>query len=167
MDELTATAEICDAYPDTSAAADLPFRDYGGITTFSGAVETVRCYEDNSAVRKTLEHPGEGRVLVVDGGGSMRVALLGDQLAALAVANQWAGVIVEGCVRDVAALEQLPLGIKALGTSPRRPNKRGQGQVGVMLRIGRMDIRSGWWVYADADGVITLPHAATPVVADD
>lgn len=160
MATLTSTADICDAYPDHVSVSDLAFRDYGGVTTFSGQVETVRCFEDNSMVSATLEQPGEGRVLVVDGGSSMRVALLGDRLGALALSNGWTGVVVEGCVRDVATLHELPIGVKALGSCPMRSHKRGEGQVGLMLRLGRMDVRSGWWLYADADGVLTLPYPA-------
>lgn len=154
------TADICDAYPESVQVADQPFRDYGGVRTFSGQVETVRCFEDNSLVRRALEQPGEGRVLVVDGGTSMRVALLGDRLGAIAIQNGWAGVVIEGCVRDVAALRELPIGIRALGSNPRPSIKRSQGQLGVMVRLGRMDVRAGWWLYADADGTIALPHAA-------
>ena len=154
------TADICDAYPDRVQVADQPFRSYGGVSKFGGQVETVRCFEDNSVVRRALEVEGNGRILVVDGGTSMRVALLGDRLAALAIQNGWVGVVIEGCVRDVTALAELPIGIRALGSNPRRSVKRGQGQIGVMLRLGRMDVRSGWWLYADADGIVTLPHAA-------
>jgi regulator of ribonuclease activity A len=130
------------------------------VQNFSGQVDTLRCFEDNSLVRKALGQPGEGRILVVDGGTSMRVALLGDQLGALAVQNGWTGIVIEGCVRDTAALRELPIGIRALGANPRRSIKRGQGQHGVMLRLGRMDVRSGWWLYADDDGIVVLPHEA-------
>ena len=91
----------------------------------------------------------------------MRVALLGDRLGAMALNNGWAGVVIEGCVRDSDALVELPIGVKALGTCPQRSYKRGEGQVGVMVRLGRMDVRSGWRLYADADGIVTLPHPAT------
>lgn len=160
MDAFPPTADICDAFPNKVSVADLAFRDYGGISRFGGQVETVRCFEDNSMVVQALESPGEGRILVIDGGGSMRVALLGDHLGGVAVANGWRGVVVEGCVRDVAALRELPLGIRALGSTPQRSIKRGQGQVGVVLRIGRLDVRSGWWLYADEDGIISLPRPA-------
>lgn len=160
MTLLTATADICDAYPDLASVTELPFRDFGAMTSFSGQVETVRCFEDNSMVRRALEGPGEGRILVVDGGASLRVALLGDKLAAQAVTNGWIAVVVEGCVRDTAALRELPLGVKALASCPMRSYKRGEGQVGVVLRIGRMDVRSGWWLYADADGILTMPGEA-------
>lgn len=152
------TADICDAYPNHAPITDLSFHDYGAIARFGGEVQTVRCFEDNSMVRTALEQPGEGRVLVVDGGGSMRVALFGDQLATLAIESDWAGILIEGCVRDAAALGSMPIGIRALGTCPQRSQKRGQGQIGAMVRIGRMDIRSGWWLYADEDGIVVLPH---------
>jgi len=151
------TADICDAYPRVGVA-DLAFRDYGALTQFSGAVETVRCFEDNSKIATALESPGEGRVLVVDGGGSMRCALIGGRMGALAVENGWAGIVIEGCVRDVKALRSLPLGIKALGSNPLRSKKRGEGQIGTMVWIGRMNVQSGWWLYADEDGVIALPE---------
>ncbi len=157
---LTATADICDAYPVRASVSDLPFRDFGGVTTFSGRAETVRCFEDNSKVRAALEKPGDGRVLAVDGGSSMRVALLGDRLAALALSNGWVGLVIEGCIRDSDALLEIPIGVKALGSCPIRPNQRGDGHLGVMVRLGRMDVRAGWWIYADADGVLTLPHQA-------
>ncbi len=157
MTDIPPTADICDAFPQ-AGVADPAFRSFGGLEAFAGPVETVRCFEDNSMVRKALEHPGDGRVLVVDGGGSLRRALLGDQLGQLAVTNGWRGVVVEGCVRDTAALAQLPLGVKALGAHPMRTTKRGQGQIGAMIRIGRMDVKSGWWLYADADGIVTLPE---------
>jgi len=151
------TADICDAYPH-AGVADLPFRDYGARTRFSGEVQTVRCFEDNSMVAAALQTPGEGRVLVVDGGGSMRCALVGDQMGALAVENGWIGIVIEGCVRDVTTLRTLPLGVKALGSNPLRSKKRGEGQIGTMVWIGRMNVQSGWWLYADEDGVITLPE---------
>jgi len=151
------TADICDAYPQ-AGVADLAFRDYGALTQFSGAVETVRCFEDNGRIAAALETPGEGRVLVVDGGGSMRCALFGGQLGTLAVENGWTGIVIEGCVRDVTVLRSLPLGVKALGSNPLRSNKRGEGQIGTMVWIGRMNVQSGWWLYADEDGVITLPE---------
>jgi len=167
MTILSATADICDAFPDHVSVSDLPFRDFGGVTTFSGQVETIRCFEDNSMVNRVLEQPGEGRVLVVDGGASVRVALLGDRLGSLALTNGWAGVVIEGCVRDVSALHELPIGVKALGSCPLRSYKRGEGQVGVMVRLGRLDVRSGWWLYADADGVVTLPHPAEAPSKDE
>ena len=166
MIEMPATAEICDSNPKASVA-DLAFRDYGGSPLFFGPVETVRCFEDNTMVRRALESPGDGRVLVVDGGGSMRCALVGAQLGALAVANGWGGVVVEGCVRDIAALRLLPLGVRALGASPLGSAKRGKGHIGVVVRIGRMDVRSGWWLYADEDGIVTVPEPIPTSINED
>jgi len=163
MTILSATAEICDAYPHDVSVSDLPFRDFGGVTSFSGRTETVRCFEDNSMVHVALEQPGDGRVLVIDAGSSMRVALLGDRLGAMALSNGWTGIVIEGCVRDVDALRELPIGIKALGSCPLRSVNRREGQVGVMVRLGRMDVRAGWWLYADADGVLTIPYPAEAV----
>jgi len=160
VSRILSTADICDAYPGVAQVADQPYREYGAVRRFAGAVETVRCFQDNTLVGQVLEQPGEGRILAVDGGASMRVALLGDRLGALAVQNGWNGLVIEGCVRDVAALGDLPIGIRALGSTPRRSVKRGRGQIGVILRLGRMEVRSGWWMYADADGILTMPEEA-------
>ena len=121
----------------------------------------MQCFEDNSLVRAALETPGAGRVLVVDGGGSQRTALLGGNLAALAVAHGWAGVVIDGCVRDVAELAACPIGIRALGTCPMPPAKRGAGQRDVPVRLQGVGVRPGDWLYADADGIVVLDRAAT------
>nr|WP_245944821.1 ribonuclease E activity regulator RraA [Crenobacter cavernae] len=115
---------------------------------------TVKLFEDNSRVREALAQPGEGRVLVVDGGGSMRCALLGDMLGEMAVSNGWAGVVVYGCIRDSVALGKLPLGIRALATHPKKSQKRGEGQSGLTLHFGGVDFVPGHWLYADEDGVV-------------
>jgi regulator of ribonuclease activity A len=117
----------------------------------------VGCLEDNVLVRRRLEEPGEGRVLVVDGGGSLRCALLGDVLARLGVENGWAGAILNACVRDSAVLVSLPFGVKALGTNPRPSGKRGEGEVDVPVRFGEVEFAPGALVHADADGVVVLP----------
>jgi regulator of ribonuclease activity A len=117
-------------------------------------VSSVRCFEDNSRIKEALESPGEGRVLVVDGGGSRRHALLGGNLGAAAVKNGWAGVIIHGCLRDSAELAPLPLGIRALGTMPLRSEKRGEGVRDVPVRFAGVTFRPGDWVYADEDGVV-------------
>jgi regulator of ribonuclease activity A len=152
------TADLCDAHGDAVRVLEAPLSDFGAHPAFSGAVTTLRAFQDNSLVRSILSEPGAGRVLVVDAGGSLKCAMLGDQLAALAVANGWAGIVVFGCVRDAAALAGMPIGIKALGTSPRRTDKRGQGLRDVPLAIGGIDIRPGDLLYADADGVIVASH---------
>lgn len=148
------TADLCDTYGDALRVLEEPLSDFGGLIAFGGPVHTLRTYEDNSLLRAALAEPGQGRVLVVDGGGSLKRALLGDELAALAVKNDWEGIVIFGCVRDSAALAELEIGIKALGTCPRKTDKSGQGLRDVALRIGGVDIRPGDYLYADEDGVV-------------
>jgi regulator of ribonuclease activity A len=130
------------------------FQAYGVRRAFGGPVSTVRCFEDNSRVKEAVESPGEGRVLVVDGGGSRRCALLGGNLGSAAVKNGWAGVIIHGCIRDSAELDRMDLGIRALGTMPRRSEKRGEGERDVPVRFAGATFRPGDFVYADEDGVV-------------
>ena len=115
---------------------------------------TVVAPEDNSFVRQTLEGKGEGRVLIVDGGGSMNCALLGDRLASLAIENNWQGIIINGCIRDSILIEDMPVGIKAIGTNPRKSEKRELGKVGEAIKISGIEIKTSSWVYSDSDGVI-------------
>ncbi|MDT3680382.1 MAG: ribonuclease E activity regulator RraA [Burkholderiaceae bacterium] len=154
-----ATADLCDANEArlvTGEAHVLPpvFRSYGRNARFRGAIETVRCFEDNSAVRRALEQPGNGRVLVIDGGGSLRCALLGGNLAQLAQRNGWAGVIVDGCVRDTAEIDACEIGVRALAANPRRSEKRGEGAIGEAVRVGGVAVAPGHWCYADEDGIL-------------
>lgn len=151
------TADLSDAEPAARVLAPL-FRDFGGVPSFHGPMSTVRCFEDNSLVRDAVAEPGAGRVLVVDGAGSLRCALLGDRLAALAVDNGWAGVVVNGCVRDVAQLATMPIGIVALAANPRKSVKRGAGDRDVAVTIADVDLRPGEWLYADADGIVVIAH---------
>lgn len=146
--------DLCDTYGDALRVVEEPLSDFGGIIAFGGPVHTIRAYEDNSLVRAALSEPGQGRVLVVDGGGSLKRAMLGDELAALAVKNDWEGIVLFGCVRDSAALAELEIGIKALGTCPRKTDKSGQGLRDVPVRIGGVDIRPGDYLYADEDGIV-------------
>lgn len=148
------TADLCDAHGEAVRVLALPFRDYGGRSAFAGSVSTLKCFEDNSLVRTALEEPGNGRVLVIDGGGSLRCALVGGNLGVLAEQNGWAGVVVWGCVRDAVELATNAIGIKALGTCPRKSDKRGVGQREVPITIGGVTIRPGEWLAADEDGVI-------------
>lgn len=150
------TADLCDAHEDSVRVLDLPLRDYGGRIAFDGPVSTVSALEDNSRVREAVAEPGAGRVLVVDGGGSTRRSMLGDNLAAMAVKNGWAGVVVHGVIRDTEAIGQLALGVKALGTCPRKTEKRGQGLRDVPLQFGGVTVVPGDWLYADEDGVVLL-----------
>lgn len=163
-----ATCDICDAYraDDSAGLRLLPplWREFGGVLSFSGPVSTLQCFEDNSLLRAALESPGAGRVLVVDGGGSLRTALVGGNLGALAVARGWAGIVVDGCVRDAAELATCAIGIRALALCPMPPAKRGAGQRDGPVRIQGVGVRPGDWLYADADGIVVLdrPWAAPP-----
>jgi regulator of ribonuclease activity A len=153
---VTVTADILDEHGDRAAVCTTPFLQFGGRRAFQGPIATVRCDEDNVLVKQRVGEPGDGRVLVVDGGGSSRVALVGDIIAGLALENGWAGLVVHGCVRDAAALRELPLGIKALGTNPRASRKEGVGEVDVALRFGGVTFEPGAMLYSDEDGIAVL-----------
>jgi regulator of ribonuclease activity A len=153
-----ATADLIDEYGAELAGCETQFRSYGSRVRFAGAVETVRCLEDNVLLKEVLATPGSGRVLVVDGGGSLRTALMGDMIAASAVANGWAGVVINGAVRDVAALRALDLGVKALGSNPRKSAKEGTGEAGVPVGFGGVEFRPGAWLYSDEDGIVLAPR---------
>lgn len=148
------TADLCDDHADKVQIAEPIFGDYGGDISFFGPLSTLKAFEDNSLVRKAFEEPGQGRVLVIDGGGSMRCALVGDQLAALAEKNGWAGVIVNGCIRDSAAISDTAIGVKALGVHPLKTVKRNEGQRDVVLRFAGVTFTPGHYVYADEDGLL-------------
>jgi regulator of ribonuclease activity A len=144
---------------DAVRVAEPVFRDYGGVRAFSGEIETLRVFEDNALVRPTLETAGRGRVLVVDGGGSVRTALLGGQLAALAVQNGWSGVVIFGAVRDIAELGNTRLGVKALAAAPRRSAKQGKGERGVPVKFAGVEFRPGDRLWADEDGLLVADGA--------
>lgn len=148
------TPDLCDAHPDRIEVAEPLFRSYGGRSAFAGRIVTVACFEDNSKVKELASRPGEGQVIVVDGGGLMRRALLGDQVAAAAAANGWAGLLINGCVRDVDALGRLALGVQALGAHPLKTDKRGLGDIDVPVRFAGLRFVPGHWLYADLNGVI-------------
>jgi regulator of ribonuclease activity A len=152
---VTATADLLDEHGERAAVCLLQFRSFGA-RAFCGRVATVRCPEDNVLLRRRLEEPGEGRVLVVDGGGSLRCALVGDNLGRLALENHWNGIVVNGCVRDAAALDTLDLGVKALGTNPRPSRKEGSGETDVAVSFGGVTFEAGALLYADEDGVVVL-----------
>jgi len=130
------------------------FQNYGAREKFAGAVLTVKCYEDNSHVKQAAESEGHGRVLVVDGGASMRRALLGGNLAAAAQRNGWAGIVIDGCARDAAELAVLDIGIRALALNPMPTDRAGQGQTGLAIHIQGVQVKTGDWFYADADGMV-------------
>ncbi|MGW3323086.1 ribonuclease E activity regulator RraA [Streptomyces virginiae] len=152
------TADLYDEYGESLAICATGFRQFGGRRLFAGPVRTVRCHEDNALLRTLLHTPGEGAVLVVDGGGSPRTALVGDLIAGAAEANGWAGLIINGSVRDSVALGGLDLGIKALGTVPRKSGKTGDGAIDEPVTIGDITFRPGDTVHADDDGVVLLPR---------
>ena len=154
------TPDLCDAHPDVQVVEPL-FRGFGGRVAFHGPIATVRCHEDNSRVRELAGTPGLGRVMVVDGGGSRRRALLGDQIAANAARNGWAGFLIHGAVRDVEVLAQLDLGVQALAAHPMKTEKRGLGEAGVPVAFAGVDFRPGHWLYADANGVIVSASPLT------
>ena len=155
------TADLCDDHADRVQVCEPTFHVFGGRRAFHGPISTVRCFEDNSRVKEAVESPGEGRVLVVDGGGSRRRALLGDKLGLAAVSNGWAGVIIHGCIRDSAELGRMDLGIRALGTMPLRSDKRGEGDRDVPVRFAGVTFRPGEFVYVDEDGIIVSATALT------
>ena len=158
---MISTPDLCDAHEQDITVLEPLFVSYGGREAFGGQIVTVKCFEDNSAVKAQLATAGQGKVLVVDGGGSKRCALLGDMLAAQAAENGWEGVIIYGCVRDVDALAQLDLGVQALAAMPLKSVRKGIGEVGLSLSFGGVIIENGEYIYADNNGVIVSAEALT------
>jgi regulator of ribonuclease activity A len=148
------TADLYDERGGELDSISLQFQSLGGHTHFSGPVRTIRCLEDNALVKSVLGTPGNGAVLVVDGGGSLRTALMGDLIAASAVANGWAGVVINGAIRDRVAIAGLPLGVKALGSNPRKSAKAGAGESDVELEIDGVVVRPGQLIWCDPDGIL-------------
>jgi regulator of ribonuclease activity A len=148
------TADLYDAHGDELQVAQPMFNDYGGRKSFYGKIMTVKVHEDNSLVRAALEDEGEGKVLVVDGGGSLRCALLGDVLAGLGMKNGWVGMIINGCIRDSAAISNMAIGIKALNTNPKKSVKKGVGDRDIAVHFADITFSSGAFVYADEDGIV-------------
>ncbi len=155
---MTSVCDLLDANESVCQVLLPGLRHFGGTQTFDGPIETVRVFEDNVLVKATLAEPGDGRVLVVDGGGSLRYALMGDMLGDMAVANGWVGVIVHGCIRDSVALGKLSLGVMALDCMPRKSVKRGEGQRGESVDFHGVTFSPGAFAYADEDGVIVSPQ---------
>lgn len=157
-----ATTDLSDKYTHAVQVAEPIFRDYGGKIEFYGPVKTLKLFEDNTLVRASLEQPGKGQVLVVDGGGSMRCALVGDQLGELAVKNGWAGIVVYGCIRDSAVIATQQVGVKAMATHPRKSLKKGVGEENLTVRFAGVTINPGAWIYCDADGVLVCSEELQP-----
>lgn len=148
------TPDLCDEHGDEVQVAAPVFRHYGAVRQFGGAIATVKCFEDNSKVGEMLKADGKGRVLLIDGGGSPRRSLLGDKLAAQAVENNWAGIVVYGYIRDVEDIEDMAVGVMAMGTIPRKTCKRGEGRVNIALDVAGLKAKPGDYLYADSNGII-------------
>ncbi|CAM2967928.1 putative 4-hydroxy-4-methyl-2-oxoglutarate aldolase [Moritella viscosa] len=146
--------DLCDRHFNQLSVMDPIFQSYGKATIFSGQAVTVKCFEDNSLVKELAGTPGEGRILVVDGGGSTRRALLGDMIAENAVKNGWAGFVIYGAIRDVATINTLELGVKAITACPVKTEKRGLGDAGINLHFAGVNIAEGDYIYADLNGVV-------------
>jgi regulator of ribonuclease activity A len=155
------TADLIDRHGDALQSCDLQLRQFGGRSRFSGRIRTVRCHQDNVLVRQVLSGPGAGQVLVVDGGGSLHTSLVGDVVAGLAQGNGWAGLVVHGAVRDVVALGKLDIGLKALGSNPRKSAKEGVGEVDVPVSFGGVRFEPGAHLYSDEDGIVVAASAVT------
>ena len=151
------TPDLCDAYPDLVQVLEPMFSNFGGRDSFGGQIVTIKCFVDNSLVREQVELDGRGKVLVVDGGGSLRRALLGDMLAEKAAKNGWEGLVIYGCVRDVDALIQTNVGVQALASHPLKTDKRGIGDLNVVVSFAGVTFRPGESVYADNNGVLVSP----------
>lgn len=153
------TAELCDGYEKQLQVCQPLLKHYGGREEFHGRIVTLKCIEDNTLVREALSEPGHGKVLVVDGGGSLRCALLGDRLAALAVQNGWAGIVINGCIRDSAQIAGMDIGVMALATHPRKSVKLGCGRRNQMLSFAGVYFTPGHYLYCDADGILLSEQA--------
>ena len=152
-----ATANLCDAHPDKVKVCHIPFRSFGQVAAFHGSIRTLSVLDDNALVRQTLERPGQGAVLVVNGGGSLKRALVGDNLAKLAIDNGWAGIVVHGAIRDSGVIDTMKVGVKAVGTVPLRADRDAIGEIDIPTAFGGVIFTPGDWLYADADGVIVSP----------
>lgn len=148
------TPELCDKYPDLVRVVEPIFKNYGGKSSFGGQIVTIKCHEDNSVVKETAGTAGNGKIIVVDGGGSLRRALLGDLIAENAVQNGWEGFIIYGCIRDVDTISTMNLGVKALNTNPLKTEKKGIGDLNIPVSFGGVTFKPGEYVYADSNGII-------------
>jgi len=154
------TSDLCDLHPDAVESCELQLAQLGGVRHFEGRIVTFRSFEDNLVLKEIVAEPGHGRVLVVDTAGSLRVAMLGDNMAAQAAGNGWSGIIVNGAVRDVVALARLPIGVKAFGSNPRRSRKEGAGARDIPVHFGGATFLPGGYLVSDDDGVVVLPAPA-------
>ena len=153
------TADLCDKFIDRLQVVEDIFNDFGGIKTFNGEIVTVKVFEDNTFVRTSLEENGTGKVLVVDGGGSQRCALVGGLIGELAQKNNWSGILVYGCIRDSEEISGINIGVKAIGTCPVKSVKRGEGQTNIPVRFAGVNFIPGHFLYADEDGIVISEKA--------
>jgi len=153
--------DLCDQYPEQVRLLQPVFKSYGNNIIFGGEIVTVKCFEDNSIVKQLVSQPGLGRVIVVDGGGSLRKALLGDMLAQAASDNGWAGLVINGAIRDAGTIATIALGVQAINTSPMKTEKLGAGLLNVPLEIAGQVIKPGDYIYADLNGVLISDSALT------
>jgi regulator of ribonuclease activity A len=154
--EFRPTADLVDEIGPEVRSCDTQFRQFGGRNEFAGPISTVRCFQDNALLKSVLSEPGDGRVLVIDGAGSLHTALVGDVIAELGRSNGWAGLIVHGAVRDASTLRTLDIGIKALGTNPRKSTKTGAGERDVPVSFGGITLAPGDTAYSDDDGIVVV-----------
>lgn len=164
------TCDLCDdneaMFADGALRVLAPiWRSYGARGSFSGAAATLKVFEDNVLIRRALESPGAGRVLVVDAGASLRCGMVGGNLVRLAQDNGWSGIVLDGCIRDVAEINACVIGIRALGSHPRRSNRKGAGESDQSVMVAGILVEPGEWIYADADGILVSRTALLPVVA--
>jgi regulator of ribonuclease activity A len=150
--------DLCDQYPELVQVVEPLFVNYGGRQAFGGQIVTIKAFEDNSLVREQVALPGQGRVLVVDGGGSLRRAMLGDLLAEKAAANGWEGIVINGCIRDVNVIGETDIGVQALGPHPMKTDKRGLGDLDVPVTFGGVTFRPGDYLYGDNNGLLVSPE---------
>lgn len=155
------TADLVDEIGSDVRSCDVQFRQFGGRTQFAGPISTVRCFEDNALLKSVLSTPGDGGVLVIDGAGSLHAALVGDVIAELARSNGWAGLIVNGAVRDASTLRGINIGLKALGTNPRKSGKTGAGDRDVEVSLGGVTFVPGDIAYSDDDGIVVVAAATS------
>src|SRR5271168_241671 len=155
------TADLVDSIGPDVRSCDLQFRQFGGRAEFAGPISTVRCFQDNALLKSVLSQPGAGGVLVIDGAGSLHTALVGDLIAELARSNGWSGLVINGAVRDAAALRDTDIGIKALGTNPRKSTKTGAGERDVTVSFGGVTFVPGDIAFSDDDGIVVVTAAAT------
>lgn len=153
------TPDLCDENPELVRVVEPMFNNFGGKKVFGGEIVTVKCHEDNSVVKKQASEPGQGKVMVVDGGGSLRCALLGDLIAEKAVENGWEGLIIYGCIRDVDAIAELDLGVQALATIPIKSVRKDRGDLNIEIKFGGVTFKPGEYVYADNNGIIVSAKA--------